>query len=540
MFSLLAYLVDARHAELVRPARIYFEHGRITAIEPADAKPQVYLVPGLVDAHVHIESSMLPPAEFGRWAAAQGTLATVSDPHEIANVLGLEGVRYMLDQAAHSPIYHHLGAPSCVPATDAETAGALLTVADTQTMLADWGMPYLSEMMNWPGVLYKDETVMAKIALAQALGKPIDGHAPGLRGAQAAIYAQAGISTDHECVAADEAREKLAAGMKILIRQGSAARNLEALHPLVAEAPGRIMLCTDDCHPDTLLHGHINRLVEQLLALGHDLADILEASHYAPKAHYGLPLGSLQVGDTADFVVLPSLQDWSPLAVYRQGVLIAEQGKPLEAYRQAPAPNRFAAIPLHAADFILPTYQDASRYPVIVAEDGQLITQVAYQDTLLGPPAPDLDTDTLLLAVVNRYHAGAKPATALIRGFGLKEGAAASSVAHDSHNIVAVGTSASAVAAAVNAVIGTQGGLALVDGQGQATTLPLPIAGLMSDQPGPEVSARYQALEAQARAQGASPKATFMLLSFMALLVIPKLKLSDMGLFDGEQFTFYA
>ena len=540
MPSLLAYLVDARHAELVRPARIHFASGRITAIEPADAEPQVYLVPGLVDAHVHIESSMLPPAEFGRWAAAQGTLATVSDPHEIANALGLAGVRYMLDEAARSPIYHHLGAPSCVPATDAETAGAVLTVADTRTMLQDWGMPSLAEMMNWPGVLNKDETVLAKLALAHALGKPVDGHAPGLRGAQAAAYAQAGISTDHECVAADEAREKLASGMKILIRQGSAARNLPALHPLVAEAPGRVMLCTDDCHPDTLIQGHVNRLVEQLLALGHDLADVLEAAHYTPKAHYGLPIGSLQIGDSADFVVLPSLQNWSPLAVYRQGSLVAEHGKPLEAYRQAPAPNRFAATPVEAADFTLPTYQDGALYPVIVAEDGQLITQIAYHDTSIGTPCPDIATDTLLLAVVNRYEAKVKPATALIRGFGLKTGAAASSVAHDSHNVVAVGTSAEALAAAVNAVIATGGGLALVDAAGRASTLPLPIAGLMSDRPGPEVSAAYQALEAQARAQGATPKATFMLLSFMALLVIPKLKLSDRGLFDGERFAFYA
>ena len=543
MHTLRAHLVDIYHIPAIRPVELRYQDGRIVQVLDIPSAPPLYIVPGLVDAHVHIESSMLPPAEFGRWAAAQGTLATVSDPHEIANVLGLEGVRYMVEEARRSPIHHHIGAPSCVPATGFETAGAVLGLEETRVMLEDMGLPYLSEMMNWPGVIYGDEEVLAKVNLALSLGKPVDGHAPGLRGAQATAYAAAGISTDHECTVLAEAEEKLALDMKILIRQGSAARNMEALHPLIGSAPGRVMLCTDDCHPDTLLRGHINVLVKQLLDQGYRLEDVLEAAHYTPKRHYGLPIGSLQVGDSADFLLLESLQNWLPVQVYRKGKVIAEKGRPVQAALPVQTPNRFEPRRVEAGDFILPAFDPATSYPIILAEDGQLLTGVAEESLprdAEGRPKADPATDTLLLAVVNRYDASAPPATALIRGFGLKAGAAASSVAHDSHNVVAVAADTESLAKAVNAVMEATGGLAVVAPGSLAEVLPLPIAGLMSDLPGQEVAARYEDLEARAKALGATPKATFMLLSFMALLVIPRLKLSDKGLFDGQKFTFWS
>jgi adenine deaminase len=490
---------------------------------------------------VHIESSLLPPAEFGRWAAAAGSLATVSDPHEIANVLGLPGVQFMIDEARRSPIHHHIGAPSCVPATEYETAGAMLGVEETRFMLEDMGLPYLSEMMNWPGVLNRDEEVLAKIALAFKLGKPVDGHAPGLRGEDARRYIEAGISTDHECTQLIEGQEKLRLGMKILIREGSAARNLEALHPLIAEAPGRVMLCTDDCHPDTLLHGHINRIVERLLTLGYRLEDVLQAAHFTPKAHYGLPIGSLHVGDYADFIILRSLQDWTPEAVYRQGKLVAEKGRPLQAYTRSSTPNAFIGRNVVANDIHLPTFEITQPYPIIVAEDGQLLTRLALEflpRDLEGRPSADTAKDTLILAVCNRYDSNAPIATALVRGLGLKSGALASSVAHDSHNIIAIGVTAEEVAQAIQALMVAKGGLAVSHGF-QTETLALPIAGLMSDQPGDWVANRYEELENLTKGLGATPRAPFMMLSFMALLVIPSLKLSDKGLFDGTRFTFW-
>jgi len=525
-------------------AELTIADGRITDIAPwAEGMPEPigYAVPGLIDAHVHIESSMLPPAEFGRWAAVSGTVATVSDPHEIANVLGVEGVYYMVEEARKSCIYHHIGAPSCVPATHYETTGAKLGLDETRIMLEDMDLPYLSEMMNWPGVLGQDAQVMAKINLAKKLGKPIDGHAPGLRGAQANAYAAMGISTDHECIAIDEAREKLDAGMKIIIRQGSAARNLEALHELVSEAPGRVMLCTDDCHPDTLLQGHINKLVATLVSKGHTLAAVLQAAHYTPKAHYNLPVGSLQVGDWADFMVLNTLDNWTPKQVFVKGKLVADSGVPAQTYFAAATPNFFLKRHVIPEELTLPAFAKNGLYPIIKAEDGQLITQ-HLQEVLPtnshGCPSPDPATDTLLLAVANRYNPDALVATALIRGFGLKEGAVASSVAHDSHNVIAVGTSAKEVAAAINAVMDMQGGLALAH-NGLLHTLALPIAGLMSPLPAPEVASQYQVLEEGVKKCGATPTATFMLLSFMALLVIPDLKLSDKGLFNGSEFRFY-
>lgn len=547
-FSLLANVVDV-FARTVRPATVRVASGRIAAIEPTGplgpdaALP--YALPGFVDAHVHVESSLLVPSEFARLAVAHGTVATVSDPHEIGNVLGVAGVEYMLDNAAASPFKFCFGAPSCVPATPFETAGAEITAADIERLFQNPKIGYLAEMMNWPGVLNRDAGVMEKIALAHAAGRPVDGHAPGLRGADAARYASAGIATDHECFTADEARDKLAAGMKILIREGSAARNFDALIELLPAHYPDLMFCSDDKHPDTLVLGHIDALVRRAVALGNDVFDVLQVACVNPVAHYHLPVGLLRVGDPADFIVVDNLTDFRVRQTYLDGQLVAENGRSRLPAAPVAAANNFHAEPVRAEDFRLPAPAAGAGAPaptlrVIECFDGQLITARldAPARVEAGNIVADPARDVLKLAVVNRYRAHVPPAVAFIKGFGLTAGALASSVGHDSHNITAVGCDDASLARAVNLVIGARGGLAAVGPGGEELLLPLPVAGLMSDQPGPAVAAAYAAIDALAKRLGSPLGAPFMTLSFMALLVIPSLKLSDKGLFDGEAFRF--
>ncbi len=545
-FSLLANVVDV-FARTVRPATLRVAGGRVAAIEPTGAPgPDAalpYVLPGFVDAHVHIESSLLVPTEFARLAVAHGTVATVSDPHEIGNVLGVAGVQYMLDNAAASPFKFCFGAPSCVPATPFETAGAEITAADIAQLFQNPKIGYLAEMMNWPGVLHRDAAVMEKIALAHAAGRPVDGHAPGLRGADAARYASAGIATDHECFTADEARDKLAAGMKILIREGSAARNFDALIELLPAHYANLMFCSDDKHPDTLVLGHIDQLVRRARALGHNVFDVLQVACVNPVQHYRLPVGLLRVGDPADFIVVDNLTDFRVRQTYLDGQLVAEDGQSRLPAAPIAAANNFHAQPVRAEDFRLAAPAGAlapTTLRVIECFDGQLIT--ARLDVLArveaGNIVADPGRDVLKMAVVNRYRAHVPPAVAFIKGFGLTGGALASSVGHDSHNITAVGCDDASLARAVNLVIGARGGLAAVGPGGEELLLPLPVAGLMSDQPGPAVAAAYAALDAMAKRMGSPLGAPFMTLSFMALLVIPSLKLSDKGLFDGKAFRF--
>ena len=531
-------LVDIDRREIYG-AVLTVSEGKIQAIErdPARDKRGPYLLPGFVDAHVHVESSMLPPAEFAKMAAVHGTVATVSDPHEIANVLGEEGVHYMLEQAAQTPLYIHFGAPSCVPATAFETAGATLDVAAVTRLLERDDIGYLSEMMNFPGVLNGDADVLAKIAAAQRLGKPVDGHAPGLRGAEAARYAAAGITTDHECFTAAEARDKLAAGMKILIREGSAARNFEALIGLLPEFPDRLMFCTDDSHPNDLMARHIDQLVSRAVRGGGDLFDVLRVACRNPVEHYGLPIGQLRVGDPADFILVDDLRSFGVTATYRQGVRIAEAGAHQLPTVRAETVNRFAARPVSAADFRIPA--KGKRLRAIRVLDGELITETEVVDTVIadGAAIAAPERDLLKIAVVNRYQ-DAPPALGFVTGFKMQLGAMASTVAHDSHNIVAIGADDASLAAVVNALIESQGGIAAVR-EDRLEVLPLPIAGLMSDEPGPRVAARYSELSGFARrALRCSLAAPFMSMSFLALLVIPELKLSDRGLFDGRRFEF--
>lgn len=539
--SVRANVVDIE-GRRIRLAEVGWSDGVITAV--TELGPETaglgYLTPGFVDAHVHIESSLLTPTEFARMAVRHGTVASVSDPHEIANVLGGDGVRWMIENAAATPFRVLFGAPSCVPATTFETSGARLGPEEVDGLLALPQVGYLSEMMDYPGVLSGDAAVAAKIEAARRRGYPVDGHAPGLRGEQARAYAAAGISTDHECATLEEAEDKIAAGMLILIREGSAARNLEALHPLLDRHPGRTMLCTDDLHPSELVHGQIDRLVARAVAYGHDVFTVLTAACLTPQDHYGLDLGRLRPGDPFTAVLLDDLRDFRPRRTWIDGRLVAADGTSLLPRVTARPLNRFAAAPVRPGDLGVPASAESGSTScrVITVTDGDLLTGSVRVDLAVreGVVQPDPAGDVLLITVVNRYRP-APPAVAFIRGFGLVRGAIASSVAHDSHNVIGVGTDADSLARAVNAVIEHRGGFAVADDT--VEVLPLPVAGLMSDRPAEEVAESYQALLDRVRTRLGSPlQAPFGTLSFMALLVVPSLKVSDRGLFDGDRFAF--
>jgi adenine deaminase len=526
----------------VTPAVLTIRDGRIAAITPSAEKYHTFLLPGFIDAHVHIESSMLVPSEFARIAVTHGTVATVSDPHEIANVLGVTGIRFMVKNAREVPFTFCFGAPACVPATEFETAGAIISAKDIEELFDASDCHYLSEVMNFPGVIARDPNLMAKLAAARSRNKRIDGHAPGLTGDAAAQYfaAEHAISTDHECVTLAEAECKIARGANILIREGSAAKNFDALCDLLHSHPDRIMFCSDDKHPDDLLAGHINQLATRALACNVPLQNILRAACVNPVQHYNLDVGLLRPGDSADFIETDSLTDFSTPHIRRtfiRGQLVAEHGRSLIPRVPIDAPNTFAGGFRNPHDFAVPAV--GNRMRVVAAQDGQLITQLQWQSPKIeGKLAvADTDRDLLKITVVNRYLADSpKPAVAFIHGFGLKRGAIASSVAHDSHNIVAVGADDQSLARAVNLVIANRGGLAATDGT-HDQILPLPVAGLMSTDPAETVGHQYHALQHMAtHTLGSTLRAPFMTLSFMALLVIPNLKLSDKGLFDAQSF----
>lgn len=517
---------------------LHVENGHIAAITELDTGNGTdgFLMPGFVDAHVHIESSMLVPSQFARLAVRHGTVATVSDPHEIANVLGLEGVEYMLRDAATVPLVVAFGAPSCVPATAFETAGAVLGPEDVARMLADPRIGYLSEMMNYPGVVHEDPDVMAKIRAAHDAGKPVDGHCPMLSGPDLEKYVRAGITTDHECTSEGEAREKLALGMRIAIREGSAARNFEALIAILDDHPGRVMFCSDDKHPDDLVLGHIDRLAARAIAHGCDLWNVLDAACVTPVRHYGLDIGLLKVGDRADFIRVRDLEQFEVQETVIGGARVAEDGRELFTTRPAEPLNRFVRPVVAAGDFAVPA--EGRRIRVIEAVDGAIVTGGLIRETRVEGRLAVTDpvNDLLKLAVVNRYLP-APPSVGFVQGVGLRRGAIASSVAHDSHNIIAVGTGDADLKAVVDAVSEAAGGIAVFDGE-RSHVLALPVAGLMSTQDGETVAAAYQELDRLAKSLGSRLGAPFMTLSFLALLVIPSLKLGDQGLFDVEAFGF--
>jgi adenine deaminase len=515
---------------------VVVENGKITSVTEKAHEVKQYILPGFIDAHIHIESSMLVPSEFAKLAVLHGTVATISDPHEIANVLGKEGVFYMINNGKKVPFKFHFGAPSCVPATSFESAGAVINADDIKALLALPDIFYLSEMMNFPGVLYEDAEVMQKIAWAKHFNKPVDGHAPGLRGKQAEKYSSAGISTDHECFTFEEAEEKLTLGMKIILREGSAAKNFEALIDLLPEHYENMMFCSDDKHPDDLIVGHINQLCARAVAKGMDIFKVLQVACINPVKHYRINVGLLQKNDAADFIVVEDLVDFKVLQTYIDGKLVAENGVSFIKTAPFDTPNNFYSSPKKVSDFEISGKSGAIR--VIESLDGQLITKELQHEALLhkGKLISDISSDILKITVVNRYQ-NSPPAVAFIKNFGLKKGAIASSVAHDSHNIIAVGTSDEELCRAVNLIIEHKGGICAVYGN-EMQRLPLPVAGIMSDKDGWETGKLYQEIDAMAKRLGSTLKAPFMTLSFMALLVIPDLKLSDKGLFSGAKFEF--
>lgn len=538
--QILANIVD------IRARRIYFgelvvKNGKIDSIRETgeERTESPYLMPGFIDAHVHVESSMLVPSEFARLAVCHGTVATVSDPHEIANVLGIEGVDFMLENASRVPFRFFFGAPSCVPATTFETAGATIDSEGIRSLLEREEILYLAEMMNFPGVLFGDEEVMKKLAIARELGKPVDGHAPGLSGEDAVKYIGHGISTDHECVSYEEALWKLENGMKIIIREGSAAKNFAALIDLIDDWPEMLMFCSDDKHPDDLEVGHINKLAARAIGLGKDLFDVLRATCLNPIGHYGLPVGSLRVGDPADCILVSDLRNFEVLHCLIDGKPVSLNGSTHIESVRAGTPNNFNCAELKPDSFAIQGKGGPVR--IIRAIDGALVTEemVELLEAEDGLLQPNVKRDILKLSVINRYTQ-AEPACAFIQGFGLKEGALASSVGHDSHNILVVGTDDSAMARAANAVIRSRGGIAAVRGE-EERLLPLPVGGIMSNEDGYTVARLYSEIDRFAREEmGSTLTSPFMTLSFMALLVIPKLKLSDKGLFDGKEFTFVS
>ena len=550
-FEITGLLTDV-FSQTIYPALINMQDGRIASIQKiskSELKTAHYILPGFIDSHVHIESSMLTPAEFARIAVTHGTVGTVSDPHEIANVCGIEGVHYMIRNGNTVPFKFYFGAPSCVPATIFETAGAAMNAKEVETLLQLPEIKYLSEMMNFPGVLSRDDEVMKKITCSHKAGKPVDGHAPGLRGEQARQYINAGISTDHECFTAEEALEKLSYGMKIIIREGSAAKNFEALIGLLDKYPDMMMFCSDDKHPDSLVKGHINELCARAVAKGIDIFKILRAACVNPVMHYKLPVGLVRIGDPADFIIAEDLINFKIYQTYINGQLVAEKGKSKivattndQKVHSEPI-NNFHCSKKNVIDFeVLYTGGDAVQFlmPVIEVLDGQLITNkiTATPRIADGKIVSDPANDILKIVVVNRYtEAHSTIAKGFIRNFGLKQGALASSVAHDSHNIVAVGVDDVSLCKAVNLVISSRGGVSCVSDTTEML-VQLPVAGLMSEEDGYAVAEAYTAIDAMAKAQGSTLSAPFMSLSFMALLVIPHLKLSDMGLFDGDLFQF--
>ncbi len=540
-FSLKGNIVDVFNKEIFY-GEVLVYNGKIKeVIKTAGEKfAEKYILPGFVDSHVHIESSMLVPSEFARLAVVHGTVATISDPHEIANVCGMDGINFMINNGKTVPFKFNFGAPSCVPATIFETSGAALNAVDIDALLQKDEIKYLSEMMNFPGVLHGDEEVMKKIAAAKKYNKPVDGHAPGLRGKIAKQYIAAGISTDHECFSAEEAFDKLKYGMKILIREGSAAKNFDALIDLMHDHSENMMFCSDDKHPDSLVEGHINLLCERAVTKGIDIFKILQAACVNPVLHYKMDVGLLRTGDAADFIIVEDLNHFKTLQNYIDGVLVASEGKSLINAETSGLINQFDCTEKTVTDFSI-AYTGAKEIFVIEAMEGQLITNKlkCTPKIVNNEVVSDTTNDVLKIVVVNRYK-NAPVAKSFVKNFGLQQGAFASSVAHDSHNIIAVGIDDESICRAVNLVIKEQGGVsAVAPGGNNDMVLAFPIAGLMSNDDGYTVAAKYTAIDKMVKEKlGSTLASPFMTLSFMALLVIPHLKLSDLGLFDGDGFAF--
>ena len=534
-FRISGNIVDVIAGRIFK-GTIIIENGKISSVEDNNNVPDHFILPGLIDAHIHIESSMLIPSEFARIAVAHGTVATVSDPHEIANVLGIEGVRFMIGNGKKVPFKFYFGAPSCVPATPFETSGASIGIRELEELLLSDDIYYLSEMMNFPGVVWGDPLVLQKLALAKKYNKPVDGHAPGLTGEDAGKYIAGGITTDHECFTIQEAIDKLKHGMKILIREGSAAKNFESLIPLVGEYADEVMFCSDDKHPDDLVRGHINEQIKRAIELGYDPLKVIRCCSLNPVRHYNLDVGLLQKGDPADFIVVDELRTFNVLSVFINGSKVAENGKSMIRSVNETPMNNFHSNYIREED--IRASAAGNPVKVIKAMDGQLITEELIANAKIESDnfISDTENDILKIVVKDRYT-DSSPSVGFVTGFGLKKGAIGSSVAHDSHNIIAVGADDKSITEAINLIISSKGGISYVDGE-EKKVLELPFAGLMSGEDGYYVASRYEIIHNKAIQMGSKLRAPFMTLSFMALLVIPEIKLSDKGLFDVKNFRF--
>ncbi|WP_178985495.1 adenine deaminase [Winogradskyella helgolandensis] len=528
-------IVDIANSRIFK-GEVTIVNGKISSIEEKDCDENHFILPGFVDAHIHIESSMLVPSEFAKIAVKHGTVSTVSDPHEIANVLGVAGVEFMINNGKQTPFKFNFGAPSCVPATSFESAGAVIDSDAIKTLMENPDIKYLAEMMNYPGVIYDDAEVLKKIEWAKHYNKPIDGHAPGLRGDDLTKYISAGISTDHECFTFEEGAEKLQKGMKVIIREGSAAKNFEALIGLLDENYENMMFCSDDKHPDDLLLGHINQLCARAVAKGIDVFKVLQSACVNPVKHYNLDVGLLNVGDAADCIVVEDLKDFKTLETYINGELVFANGVSHVKHVDFQNLNNFNTDKKDVSDFRFES--NAKKIRVIECLDGELVTNEIIVDSKIenGNLVSNTKTDVLKMTVVNRYK-NDKPAIAFIKNYGLKEGAIASSVGHDSHNIIAIGVSDEAICKAVNLLVENEGGICAVSDT-EEKVVALPVAGIMSDKSADVIGKQYSELDKMAKQLGSKLHAPYMSLSFMALLVIPALKLSDKGLFDGGKFEF--
>jgi adenine deaminase len=542
-YNITGFIVDVFNQQIFK-GRIYVNvFGQIERIEETDVCEERYIMPGFIDSHVHVESSMLMPSEFARSAVTHGVVATISDPHEIANVLGVEGIEYFIKNGSQSGFKFFFGAPSCVPAAPFETSGAHLGVDEIDSLLHNEYIWYLSEMMNFPGVIAGDPEVKAKIDAAKKMNKPIDGHAPCISGTSLEKYVAAGISTDHECMDICEAEEKLSLGMKILIREGSAAKNFDALYPLINQYPSSVMLCTDDSHPDDLKKGYIDKLVDKALSNGINFFNLLKAVAVNPVLHYGIPVGLLRAGDYADFIITDSIKPgFRVLETYISGKLVYDRvGESINLHRpKIEIKNNFHAVPISIEDIRVESLnRDSKDIRVIGVIDKELFTEnIIVKPAVSGNEIiSSINDDILKIVVLNRYVSGSKPVVGFIKGFGLKQGALSSTVAHDSHNLIAVGADDESIVKCINAVIETKGGIAVCS-DGVVDILPLPVAGIISDKGIDEVAADYSRINGKAKQIGSTLTSPFMTLSFMALIVIPQLKICDKGLFDVSKFNY--
>lgn len=520
----------------IYPANLEIADGKIAKITKVNEKFDNFIIPGFIDSHIHVESSMLTPCEFARAAVVSGTVSVVADPHEIANVLGIKGVEFMIENGKQVPFKFYFGVPSCVPVTPNETSGAIIGLKEVKELLQRDEVKCLGEMMDFPAVIARNEDVLAKIETAKSFNKPIDGHAPSVSGEDLKKYISTGISTDHECYTKEEALEKIDLGMKILIREGSAAKDFDALSSLIEEHPDFCMFSSDDRHPNDLVEGHINLLVKKAISLGYDKMKVLKCASVNPVKHYKLDLGLLQEGDSADFLQIDNFEGFNILKTVINGFVVSENGWSLIPKVQSECINNFNTEFKKVDEFSVES--TGKNINVIEAKDGLLITKRLYLEPKTENQfiVSDTNRDILKIVVVNRYK-NSPPSVAFVKGFGFKKGAIASSVAHDSHNLIAVGVSDEEITKAINCVIANKGGLCVVNDNTESI-LPLPIAGLMSDNGAFDVAQKYNILEDETKKMGSILTDPFMTLSFMTLLVIPELKLSDKGLFDSKDFKF--